>query len=457
MIATPSTAALPAAELSLLDRMTATLGPERVRDELQRMRLQDFCSAPLPGDWAALSAWEAGPSWIWALNARPSQLVNTDRRILSWRCGRFWGKNRAAAEHVNLVAQQCGRLIQLGQLQPEAARIGIVGRSSEDVRDNQILGVSGVIARSAPWARCEYLPGSRRVRWANGVEALAFSSSEPGQLRGQNLVFSWADEVCAWGPGLEETMSNLELATRLGPFTPKILVSSTPKPLAWLRAFEQRPDVCTVHRPSRDNEGNLSAGLVRELTDRFAGWIGAQELNAEILGDDAASFFPRSQAIVLDAPPSDIQATVRRWDLAATAPSHANPDPDFTCGVKMGRRANGRFVVLHAAMARVRAGDVEDLILRTADFDGRDVPILIPQDPGQAGVAQVADLVRKLAGFVVKHERETGPKQTRALPLSSQWQHSNIERVSYRKSRKKFALSEGQPQMGECEHRTLPI
>jgi len=31
------------------------------------------------------------------------------------------------------------------------------------------------------------------------------------------------------------------------------------------------------------------------------------------------------------------------------------------------------------------------------------------------------------------------------------------KRVSYRKSRKKFALSEGQPQMGECEHRTLPI
>ncbi|HZL28222.1 MAG TPA: hypothetical protein VFC39_17000 [Acidobacteriaceae bacterium] len=33
----------------------------------------------------------------------------------------------------------------------------------------------------------------------------------------------------------------------------------------------------------------------------------------------------------------------------------------------------------------------------------------------------------------------------------------SAKRVSYRKSRKKFALSEGQPQMGECEHRTLPI
>ena len=83
----------------------------------------------------------------------------------------------------------------------------------------------------------------------------------------------------------------------------------------------------------------------------------------------------------------------------------------------------------HAAMARARAGDVEDLILRTADFDGRGVPILLPQDPGQAGVAQVADLVKKLAGFVVSHERETGPKQTRALPLSSQWQHGNVEIV----------------------------
>lgn len=187
---TPFPAAPAGGELSLLDRLTASLGAEAVRDELQRTPLQNFAEAPLPEEWAGLSAWEAGPSWIWQLNARPSQLVNGDRRILSWRCGRFWGKNRAAAERINLVAQRCGRLIQLGQLQPEAARLGIVGRSSEDVRDNQVLGVSGVIARSAPWARCEYLPGSRRVRWANGVEALMFSSSEPGQLRGQNLVFS---------------------------------------------------------------------------------------------------------------------------------------------------------------------------------------------------------------------------------------------------------------------------
>jgi predicted phage terminase large subunit-like protein len=85
--------------------------------------------------------------------------------------------------------------------------------------------------------------------------------------------------------------------------------------------------------------------------------------------------------------------------------------------------------VLHAILVRERAGAVEDLIRRTAADDGRRVTILLPQDPGQAGVAQVADLVKKLAGFVVRHERETGPKETRALPFSSQWQHHNVDVV----------------------------
>ena len=84
--------------------------------------------------------------------------------------------------------------------------------------------------------------------------------------------------------------------------------------------------------------------------------------------------------------------------------------------MKIGRRKDGRFVVLHAVAIRDRPAGVEDLILRTAQLDGRGVTIVVPQDPGQAGVSQVQDLVKKLAGFIVTSERPTGDKATQTSP-----------------------------------------
>jgi predicted phage terminase large subunit-like protein len=54
---------------------------------------------------------------------------------------------------------------------------------------------------------------------------------------------------------------------------------------------------------------------------------------------------------------------------------------------------------------------------------------MIPQDPGQAGKDQVNSLTRHLLGYRVKSIRESGKKQTRAEPLSAQWQAGNVELV----------------------------
>jgi predicted phage terminase large subunit-like protein len=44
----------------------------------------------------------------------------------------------------------------------------------------------------------------------------------------------------------------------------------------------------------------------------------------------------------------------------------------------------------------------------------------LPQDPGQAGVAQVAAYQKLLQGFNVRFLRETGDKTERAKPFSAQ-------------------------------------
>ena len=143
----------------------------------------------------------------------------------------------------------------------------------------------------------------------------------------------------------------------------------------------------------------------------------------------AGSYFRRSDVKILDVEPTDLAAVTRRWDLAASEPTEAYPNPDYTCGVKLGRYRDGRFVVLHAEMCRKRANEVRELVKRLAVQDGRGCSIGVPQDPAQAGKDQSQSYVRDLAGFSVYADRESGDKETRAEPCAAQWQHQNIDVV----------------------------
>ncbi|HVV50494.1 MAG TPA: phage terminase large subunit [Polyangia bacterium] len=417
----------PADERSALDRMIAALGPTATRAELQRTPLQSFTEIPLPEGWASASAWDALGS-LWALNARRSQLIGIDgpHRIVLLRSGRGYGKSRCGAETTNLVAQRLWRFVREGKVQAPA-RIILCGRADADTRDTMVLGASGVVARSAPWFPARHEPGRRRVVWADGaVEALTYSASEPSQTRGPDACWAWCDETASWGAHLEEAWNNITLATRVGPLVTRVLCTTTPRDIPWIRALVERTDVLDVKRSTRDNERNLSPGLVADFYQRFAGAVAAQELNGEIVSLSGESWFPRENATVLEAAPNDIMSRVRSWDFAGTKPSEASPDPDWSVGTLLGRRSNGAFVILHAALLRDGPGAVEDLVARTAEIDGRDVPVLIPVDPGAAGLSAAAALARRLAGFNVHTERPTGSKESRATAFSAQWQHGNV-------------------------------
>lgn len=144
------------------------------------------------------------------------------------------------------------------------------------------------------------------------------------------------------------------------------------------------------------------------------------------------SFFPRHAAGIIEAIPADVQAWVRRWDLAATPPTEANKSPDATAGVLMGRRPNGRYVIADLAHLRASAAEVRRAVLNTARQDkqqhGR-VLTVMPQDPAQAGKEQAQSYIAMLAGLPAKAVRETGDKRTRAEPLAAQWQVGNVDLV----------------------------
>lgn len=109
----------------------------------------------------------------------------------------------------------------------------------------------------------------------------------------------------------------------------------------------------------------------------------------------------------------------RAYDLAATAPSKDNPDPDWTIGLlggiaPPGHPQEGCIYLTDMISLRKGPGDVENAAKAAAASDGTSVTVGIPQDPGQAGKAQVDHWARVvLPAYIVEGTPESGDKITR--------------------------------------------
>ncbi len=147
----------------------------------------------------------------------------------------------------------------------------------------------------------------------------------------------------------------------------------------------------------------------------------------------AGLFFKRSQiGEIFTEVPKDLVAICRGWDLAATDKDE-DDEAAFTAGVLMGRRENGRFVIIDVINRQLKAGDVRGTVLVTAKMDHakyRWCRQRLPQDPGQAGKDQKASYMEMLAGFDVHMIPESGDKATRAEPMAAQWQHGMFDLVA---------------------------
>lgn len=146
----------------------------------------------------------------------------------------------------------------------------------------------------------------------------------------------------------------------------------------------------------------------------------------------AGLFFKRVQVgNLLPIVPKDITVFVRGWDLAATAETEGG-EPAYTAGVLMGKRSDGRYIIIDVINVRQSANDVRQTILHTAMIDRAkygNVKVRLPQDPGQAGKDQAQSFIKLLAGFNVKTIQESGSKETRAEPVAAQWQAGNFDVV----------------------------
>lgn len=139
--------------------------------------------------------------------------------------GRGAGKTLAGASWLADQAEALGA----------GGRLALIGPTLHDVREVMIEGVSGI--RSLPrWThatRPRFQSSRRRLVFANGCQAYAFSAEDPDSLRGPQFSAAWADEFCAWrgsGPrGAAETLALLRMGLRL-PLAPSTASGGPPPP-----------------------------------------------------------------------------------------------------------------------------------------------------------------------------------------------------------------------------------
>lgn len=111
---------------------------------------------------------------------------------------------------------------------------------------------------------------------------------------------------------------------------------------------------------------------------------------------------------------------IRWWDRAATEPSEANPEPDWTAGVLMSADPKtGMVYVEHVDRFRGRPGTVQQRIHGHAETDGKQTAVGFYRDPGQAGIAEADFLLRLVAGWQSVVVPETTNKETKASPYSA--------------------------------------
>jgi phage terminase large subunit-like protein len=94
----------------------------------------------------------------------------------------------------------------------------------------------------------------------------------------------------------------------------------------------------------------------------------------------------------VDTWPSSDCVRIRWWDLAASE----KPGAAFTAGVKMARHRSGVRAVEHCRAFRATPGKRDDLIVQTAQADGRSVIVGIEIEGGSGGPAQFFALEKRL-------------------------------------------------------------
>lgn len=111
-----------------------------------------------------------------------------------------------------------------------------------------------------------------------------------------------------------------------------------------------------------------------------------------------------------------VMSKVRSWDIAYT-----KDDGDYTVGILWGIDRNNSLYILDMVRDRWAPEEMEANVRRTAELDGHDVPIFLPEDPA-AGKSMTYHWAKALMGYTftaIPVRSSSGNKTARATPMAS--------------------------------------
>ena len=407
-------------------------------------QLAPFCLAlgdsPLLGasDSRSASLPEAPES---ELGPAPSgRLPAGESEAPAWRVwmilgGRGSGKTRAGAEWIRAVAcgedaprQAAGSSLSLRRatLVPRAgrpARIALVGKTIADVRNVMIEGVSGLLAICPDHERPLFEPSKRRLTWPNGAIAEMFSADERDGLRGPQFTHAWCDELAKWREG-EKAWDMLQFALRLGD-APQVVVTTTPRPHAYLKKIMSDAATVTSHLATADNADQLAPAFLAEMTRRYAGSIiGRQELLGEVVEEGYESLWRRAW---IDAQRLETAPEMRRVVVALDPPVTATAQSD-ACGIVVaGLGVDGRAYVLADRTVQGREASAWARAALAA-YDDFECDRMVAET-NQGGDLVVAVVQQFRENFPVTQVRATRGKWVRAEPVASLYAEGRVVHV----------------------------
>lgn len=332
--------------------------------------------------------------------------------------GRGAGKTKTATEWVRSITKV-------------VPAIALIGRRGVDVRATMIEGAGSGLIAACERAGVGYTwePSKREFTFENGCKAFGYSAEEPDSLRGREHGAAWADEFCHM-PLLNEVWSNLEFGLRVPgmPGGAKILGTSTPLPLPFLKEQIVKPSTRRVTVSTSANLDNLDPGMRERILAAYAGTRkGRQELEGEILEDVEGALWSDELIRVMQAAPENMDRRITAIDPAGTANRRSDETGIVTAG-KLGREGfvladdSGKYSPTgwadKAIDAYLRWGS--DAIVVEKNFGGDMVRTTIEQQAKERGI-----LVRVIVTTATKS------KQLRAEPIVALYEQKRVYHTTH--------------------------
>jgi phage terminase large subunit-like protein len=351
---------------------------------------------------AALRFHADWPAWVREGQSPPEGAA---WRVWVMLAGRGFGKTKAGAEWISALARD-----------HPGARIALVAANIHEARKLMVEGKSGLLAAARPGREAEQLrwePSLRRLTFASGAEAYLYSGADADSLRGDGHHFAWCDEVAKWRQA-QEAWDNLMLSLREGE-NPRVLVTTTPRPIAALKAILGGGATERSGGATRDNP-HLAEPFVADMERRIGGTrLGRQELEGELIEDLEGALWSRD---LIEAQrkgyPLPAEVQLRRIVIGVDPPASV----EGTCGIVVcgADSADLAYVLGDHSAAGLSPEGWARRVAATAEAWGAH---RVVAESNQGGAMVQAVLRGANVGLPVKLVRAADGKSARAAPVAT--------------------------------------